>query len=248
MATTLRPKGTFVLTLFEVGSPLSLSVLYLLFVHFDKVSLLKPFSGPFLGSHIVVVCEEFHEKKPKAFIDIMRKAYHDMAAASAAAAAAASSPPPKGRYRWLTWLVPPSAVFSNRDLISLVRSWHKLSAKHALYVHACVARPLQLRQHQQRQEQRQRQRSDAPNKRRRLAPSSSSSSSSAATGAVDAYGDADDADDAVYTPDASDALELFPQQPPDQFSVFSSSVETWRLAESRVLGPNGTKLLASHFK
>jgi 23S rRNA U2552 (ribose-2'-O)-methylase RlmE/FtsJ len=73
MFKTLKKGGTFVLKVFDTVTPFTVSLLYLLYLHFEKMSIIKPVSSRPANSEKYLVCKNLQVHHPIELISFLEK-------------------------------------------------------------------------------------------------------------------------------------------------------------------------------
>ena len=71
MLRVLKKGGKFVLKIFDLFTDFSVDLVHLLYLHFEKISICKPYSSRPANSERYIVCLNLHESQPKELIDFL---------------------------------------------------------------------------------------------------------------------------------------------------------------------------------
>ncbi|CAB4376145.1 unnamed protein product [Rhizophagus irregularis] len=73
MFMTLRKDGDFVLKLFDIFTPFTGGIVWILYRHFEKICIIKPLSSRPANSERYIICQKLRESNPEAMISYLLK-------------------------------------------------------------------------------------------------------------------------------------------------------------------------------
>ncbi|RIA82011.1 FtsJ-like methyltransferase-domain-containing protein [Glomus cerebriforme] len=73
MFMTLRKDGDFVLKLFDIFTPFTGGIVWILYRHFEKICIIKPLSSRPANSERYIICQKLRESNPAIIIDYLLK-------------------------------------------------------------------------------------------------------------------------------------------------------------------------------
>ena len=69
----LKARGSFLLKCFDLTSPVSVQILYLLYTHFERIAIVKPLTSRPANGERFILCENLRIPFPKPLIEHLRK-------------------------------------------------------------------------------------------------------------------------------------------------------------------------------